>query len=179
MMKKYVLIYIYIYFIVLVAFGCSLKQEKISNEKFKIPKINFSLKKDSLRTIDTDSINGVFTGYYGKYSFSDSINLNDSTNKIKRDEIFYETRSLFIQDSINSDGFQVIADYSQTIPEFFSYNYGKTKLSAYPVFIINETDKDKLFIAKDGYAFAIQEAKDRYEWYPIEEMGFDFCGNGG
>jgi hypothetical protein len=39
----------------------------------------------------------------------------------------------------------------------------------------------KIFIGKDNYVFAIQEASDTSDgvrWYPIEGKGFDFCGNG-
>jgi len=51
----------------------------------------------------------------------------------------------------------------------------------YPVFFVNSTPSDKLFLGKDRYVFGIQEAFDTCDfgsWLPIEGRGFDFCGNG-
>lgn len=53
----------------------------------------------------------------------------------------------------------------------------------FPVYVVNETSRTKLFIGKDSYVFGIQEAIDTSkwvsgEWRPIESRGNDFCGNG-
>jgi hypothetical protein len=49
----------------------------------------------------------------------------------------------------------------------------------YPVYIVNQTPNTKLFIGKDSYVFAIQEALDeKGNWRPIEGRAFDACGNG-
>jgi hypothetical protein len=84
------------------------------------------------------------------------------------------------RDSITTDGFQIFADYKTTIKVADDGNVGRGVY--YPVYLVNETNRTKLFIGKDRHAFAIQEAQDtaryRYDWKAIEAKGFDFCGNG-
>jgi hypothetical protein len=86
-----------------------------------------------------------------------------------------------IWDSKNpaSDGFQIFTDYKTTVYE--KDDYFKKGYYYFPVYVANETSRTKFFIAKDNYAFGIQEAADTSnydDWRPIEGRGFDFCGNG-
>jgi hypothetical protein len=83
-------------------------------------------------------------------------------------------------DTLSSDGLQIVPDYKKTIIARLAYGISG-KYNFFPIYIVNETSSPKLFIAKDSYVFAIQEALDTSNfgnWYAIEVKGWDFCGNG-
>ena len=128
-----------------------------------------------------DGINEIFPKFVGHYKFTDTVNFDNDRQSRNIDEKQYEwEQNVFQFDTLSSDGLQIYTDYDKTIvAKLYS---GATKGSVFfPVDVVNETTEPKIFVAKDDYVFAIQEALDTSSynrWYAIEERGFDFCGNG-
>ncbi len=78
------------------------------------------------------------------------------------------------QETIDSDSLTILADYKQNI-----VTNAYDNRFCYPIYVINNQKKPKLFTGKDRHVFAIQEAlHPNGKWYPIEQRGLDFCGNG-
>jgi hypothetical protein len=128
-----------------------------------------------------DGINEIFPKFIGQYKFTDTVNFDSERQNRNVDEKQYRwEHNVYGFDTLSSDGLQIYTDYNKTI--FSKIYYGATKANAFfPVYVVNETTEPKLFVAKDSYVFAIQEALDTSDynsWYAIEAMGFDFCGNG-
>jgi hypothetical protein len=159
---------------------CSCKNEK-QIDRFEIPKIIQLDKHDTVEYIKPKGILGVFPTVISKFKFSKEIPINfDSLwrQKIDTSDFSYRTRKWQKSDSLNNDGFQIVVDYNTDI-SFSKYKKYEPYHHVFPVYIINETKKTKLLLAKDSWVFAIQEAMYDYSWKPIEMDGFDFCGNGG
>ena len=157
---------------------------------FSIPTVVFQ---DSIKNLDTilfegQHMNRIYPIFCGKYNKNDSVRFNRGNvfekykdtsfkkNWISVEFLGYDSRSRKL-DSIDTDDFRMIANYSQTI--LFDW-WATDKYNAYfPVFIYNPTKKTKILIGKDDKVFAIQEAKDlQGNWRPIEERGHEFCGVG-
>lgn len=172
-------------FTIYILFLCSCN---ISNKKldtnivgFKFPVIIQQTKFDSLEQWKADGINEIFPKFIGQYKFTDTVNFDDERQRRNIDEKQYKwEQNVYDFDTLSSDGLQIYTDYNKTI--FSKLYYGAIKANTFfPVYIVNQTTEPKLFIAKDSYVFAIQEAVDTSDynsWYAIEARGFDFCGNG-
>ncbi len=174
-------------FIFILATACSEKNKTAAvseqTHKFSIPRIfqydnNF---KDSLTFFKSENINDAFTFFIDKFQFSDTVSIDNSGERdltFGTDYITGDSASLKkLRDSLTSDGLQLIPDYSMSIP----VNWSSISKSGfyYPIYVVNETNSDKLFTARDRYVSAIQEAKDQKEiWRPVESKRFDFTGNG-
>jgi hypothetical protein len=101
-------------------------------------------------------------------------------------DIWGEYSYIGLEDTLQATGFEMFANYEQTV--FYNryynnkhFNNDKTLYSYFPVYFVNSTQTEKIFLGKDSYVYGIQEAveKEAYDWYkPIESAGFDFCGNG-
>ncbi|PCI95700.1 MAG: hypothetical protein COB15_11890 [Flavobacteriales bacterium] len=175
---KYFFFYI---FSLLLLIGC-----RPDAEKFEIPALINSQYNDTLDQVDFKAkiLTGVFPEFVGKYNFTKNLDINPSN----RDSTFWndfidDYRSVSIGDSVDVNGFELIVDYKTTIyyNRYVSYGHSKTLLSYYPVYFVNSTNSDKIFLGKDSYTFGIQEARlnEKYsDWHPIESRGYDFCGNG-
>lgn len=168
---------IYLFFFCL----CSCFQHKESNQNiiFQIPEIQNSAFDSTkyIRSFKANHISETFPIFVGKFKFQEKIDLNPE----KRDTSFYKdfntsfTRGLG-NDTLSINGFELYVDYnSSAIYEWYDtlvYEY-------YPVYFVNSTDSDKLFLGKDSYTFGLQEAAmANNRWQTIEAQGFDFCGNG-
>lgn len=154
--------------------------DKNSND-FKFPVLIYKTKFDSLYQWRADGINEIFPKFIGQYKFTDTVNFDNERQIRNIDEKQYRwERDVYGFDTLSSDGLQIYTDYDKTI--ISKLYYGATKGSpCFPVYVVNETTKPKVFVAKDSYVFAIQEAVDTSSynsWYAIEARGFDFCGNG-
>ena len=160
--------------------GCSPK--KVEEKYFHLPyvynsKVSGSTHKQFFKV---DFLVEDFPVFMGKYKFSDTIDINPlkmDTSFLKDFKSEYEYRN--IVDSLEVNGFELKTDYAQTV---YHNRYSDTIMGAYyPVYFINSTRTNKVFLGKDSYAFGIQEAEDTSEyprWRPIESRGWDFCGNG-
>jgi hypothetical protein len=155
------------------------KQRTKTASKFKIPVVLTHKRSYAVSYFEDDCISSMFPPFVRKYRFSDTIFLDRKYEKndsaIAKD-YFYEKWYHACGDTVRSDGFEVFPDYKTKL----NYNKWNEKDNYYyPVYIVNQTISNKLFIAKDSYFFGIQEALDsNYNWSPIEKRGFDFCGNG-
>ena len=156
---------------------------------FSIPTVFFQ---DSMKNLDAvpferQYVDRIFPFFCGKCSKNDSVKFNNGKIFKKNEDVRFQkdwiSSEFFEQgsrspkiDSIETDGFKMVANYSQTI----LFDWNTDKYNAYfPVFLYNSTKKTKILIGKDNYVFAIQEAKDAQgNWRPIEEKGHDFCGVG-
>lgn len=158
-----------------------IKTEVTGREDFHLPIIVQPPTKDTMVFYRSNSLNGCWYPFFGKYKFTDTLHLKG----------YYEWdtnyRKDFISDyfpgdegdSLSSDGFQVFTDYETTVYQ----KYQNVSPGAYyfPVYLVNETQRTKVFIGKDRYVFGLQEALDASPysgWHPIESRGYDFCGNG-
>lgn len=176
-----------LYLFIFGMFGC--KPENQDIDIFKFPVVINTQIIDTMTSspFEADCISQVFPRIMRKFKFSDTIDINPEIKDTStfKDYIFSGSKYYDIKDSINSNGFELFADYNTSIfydknPDFS--NNTKPKLHTYfPVYIVNSTKSDKLIRGKDNYFFGIQEAVDTKDcgfWKPIESRGFDFCGNG-
>lgn len=148
---------------------------------FNLPVIVQAPTKDTIEFKKSDFLNECWFSFYCKHKFTDTLYID---KHLKEDTTY---RSDFIlnysrpynNDTLTTDGFQIFVDYKSTI-----YNkevYLPKGEYYFPVYVVNETSRTKVFIGKDNYVFGLQEASDtkNYDlWRPIESRGFDFCGNG-
>ncbi len=161
--------------------GCADKKEK--KEIFSLPHVllhNNSFK-DSVSCFSANYIEDASTFFISKFKFTDTVlidNEGETTPFAGNDMIQGDSAYLRnLRDSISSDGLQVIPDYSVSIP----VNWTSVLKNGiyYPVYVVNETNSDKLFNVRDRYVSAIQEAKDKGTiWRPVESKKFDFLGGG-
>lgn len=163
-------------------FSCNTSDKSLDEDygDFKFP-VLIQAKHDSLEQWKANGINEIFPEFIGQYKFNDTVIIDHERQGRNIDEKqFVWEHKVFDFDTLSSDGLQIYTDYNKTI---ISKLYdGATKGNPYfPVYVVNETTEPKVFIGKDGYVFAIQEAVDTSDynrWYAIEAKGFDFCGNG-
>jgi len=163
---------------------CQTINDKVEVVVFNTPQIINSQFDDSIKStlFHAISISEVFPAFIGKFKFQDIIDINP----VKRDTIIYKDfvdgySRIRLNDSLDVNGFELIADYENSVKYNRYYEYDSTLYNYYPVYFVNSTNTDKVFYGKDSYVFGIQEAlvKEKYgEWRPIEGRGFDFCGNG-
>lgn len=164
-------------------FSCNSSDKKYNNkdERFTFPVLIQQTKFDSLEEWRTDGINEIFPEFVGQFKFTDTVNFD----KERQDRNIDETQSrweynVYEFDTLSSDGLQIYTDYEKTIISKL-YSGATTGSACFPVYVVNETTEPKVFVGKDNYVFAIQEAVDKNDynsWYAIEARGFDFCGNG-
>ncbi len=166
--------------------GCEKKNSRYTNDRefvFALPGVfqYDNTFKDSVTYFKSDCINDATTFFIDKYKFQDTVKIDNEGERSPYNGpelISGDSASLRrLRDSLSSDGFQIIPDYNMSIPVNWSLN-SKSGLY-YPIYVVNETNSNKLFTARDRYVSAIQEAKDRKgKWRPIESKKFDFIGNG-
>jgi hypothetical protein len=154
----------------------------LSNDKFRIPAVIQSETNDTAIYFKEESLVEVWPSFIGQFKFSDTIYYSGEDEKrysMSEAQSRWEQRA-FAFDTLSSDGLQVIGDYETSII-YADKSIDSIAHYFYPVYIVNETHEPKVFIGKDSYVFAIQEALDTSDysrWYAIEGRGFDFCGNG-
>src|SRR5436190_937696 len=161
--------------------GC--KNEKGRRETFSLPTVLLydNSFKDSVTYFNADCIEDASTFFISKFKFSDSVRIDnegEATPYTGKDMVNGDSAFLRnLRDSISSDGLQVIPDYSVSIPLNWTSIFKNGMY--YPVYVVNETNSDKLFTVRDRYVAAIQEAKDSgTTWRPVESRKFDFLGGG-
>jgi hypothetical protein len=161
--------------------GC-VERPSESPRIFHPPIVDNTAVSDTVSTVpyNAEYVSEVFPTFVGKYRFADSIDINPAKRDttMYKDFLFRYSRVRY-KDSLDVNGFEVIPDYNTTV----KYNrYKESPLyEHYPVYFVNSTNTDKVFLGKDSYAFGIQEARGYGEyagWQPLEGRGFDFCGNG-
>lgn len=171
-----------IYFLLLCG-ACKQKDQNAAmvNRDFQLPIVIQTPTKDTIEFKNIEFLDESSFIFYGKFKFSDTLYIDEHPKL----ETNYEKDFLSnysrpgIDDPLTTDGFQIFTDYKTTI-------YNKRKYLSkgeyyFPVYIVNETSRTKVFTGKDNYVLGLQEAVDSsqyYKWRPIECRGFDFCGNG-
>jgi len=127
-------------------------------------------------------LTGVFPTFIGKYKFRKEIDINREKRDTSIFKDFIDDYSrIKYGDSLDVNGLEIIVDYKETVYYNKYFEYDSTLYSHYPVYFVNSTQSDKIFLGKDGHVFGIQEAQDKSDfdrWRPIESRGYDFCGNG-
>jgi len=171
-------------FIILILLGCSSKKktDNLAKDKFRLPTISQSETTDAVNFFKEENVVEVWPKFIGQFKFADSIYYTGEREKrdaVSGKQYLWEQR-VFEFDTLSSDGLQVLADYESSII-YVDKSIDTIAHYFYPVCVVNETAEPKVFIGKDSYVFAIQEALDTSDysrWYAIEGRGFDFCGNG-
>lgn len=152
--------------------------------EFKIPEIVNTQFPDSIlsKPFKSDYVSEVFPTFIGKFEFQNKVDINPKyRDTIIPTEYLEEYSEIRIGDSLDANGFELIVDYDKTVKYNRYYDTDSILFDHYPVFFVNSSNSDKIFLAKDSYVFGIQEALDTLnwpQWRPIEGRGFDFCGNG-
>jgi hypothetical protein len=167
----------------LLLFSCNTSDKTLdkNSDDFKLPVFIHQTKFDSLEQWKAAGINEIFPNFIGQYKFTDTVNFDNERQVRNIDGIQYKwEHNVYDFDTLSSDGLQIYTDYDNTIiSKLYS---GAIKGSTFfPVYVVNQTKEPKIFLAKESYVFAIQEAVDTSSynsWYAIEARGFDFCGNG-
>ncbi|TWV99141.1 hypothetical protein [Chitinophaga pinensis] len=163
-------------------FSCQQQAAQPEKKKFHLPFVLQDSSQEKAVLTEVKSVNPTNFPFLGKYKFCDTLRLADESNEkttAGENYIIYEKGSIGTWDSLNTDGFQIFADYKTTI-RYRTNPYDQTHLY-FPVYMVNETDTTKFFFGKDRHAWGVQEAKDTADyasWYAIECPTFDFCGNG-
>ena len=169
-------------------FSCTTNKqpEKAEKKKFYLPIVLQDSSQQTGVLNEVKAVHPVSFPYMGKYEFCDTLKLANKLHSgrtvgdaVRDKDIFSEKGYIGIWDSLNTDGFQIFADYKTSI--YYQDNPYDKKSIYFPVYIVNETETDKIFFGKDGHAWGVQEAKDTSDyssWYSIECKVFDFCGNG-
>jgi hypothetical protein len=144
---------------------------------FTIPRIAQAI--DSLPTdslVHSDHLDVANVNYWGKFRFSNSIDLQSHSDSFPRLDHIESGPWLGSRDSISTDGLQLVMDYSTTI----SLKDHPSRIGAkYPVFLVNETTKPKVLWGKESRVYAIQEAVDSSgRWRPIEGKPYNGDGYG-
>lgn len=170
--------------LIVVMTACSRDSQENAFEdcSFKLPVIIQPPIHEADEFFKAESLEGVWFNVVGKYKFTDSLRLE---NKIQRDSLTWNDFSWdgaadpFNIDTLGSDGFQLFVDYNSTIAmKLHDYENGNLY---YPVYLVNESSRTKLFWGKDGGAFGLQEAIDTslyFPWRPIESRPIPWCGVG-
>lgn len=142
---------------------------------FEIPKVFQPNAPLHLKPQKRKYINPYFPTFLGKFPFSTNLAIDNQQHFIAdEDYLFYSGDSI---ETYGGDGLQLIPAPQIKLAELPYYRLDDS--AHFPVFIVNETPLTKTIEGKDGHLFAIQEAKDSNGmWRPIEQRGFDFCGNG-
>lgn len=164
-----------------ITLSCRSNIEKPYILKFTIPEVANSQIREPIpsKKYRADFISEVFPIFAGKFRFANKIDISPDKRDtaMSKDFVGNYSRSR-IGDSIDINGFELIVDYDQVV-KFRQYD--SIVYEYYPVYFVNSTKSDKMFLGKDDYIFGIQEALDNEKWKswrPIESRGFDFCGNG-
>lgn len=154
-----------------------------SNKGFEPPElinsqIHESSKIHSFRATMISEQNPIIIGKFNQNKKID-INPKNRYNLYSKDYRSGNHSDKKTNDSINSNGFELIIDYETTV----AYNpYSNSNLfEYYPIYIYNPTNQDKLFFGKDLNGFGIQEAIDKSNnqtWRPIESKTIIGCENG-
>lgn len=174
-----------IFLLLFILGSCTQQQSKNDSERktFTLPIVIQEQTKDTVELFKCDALNEVWFEFYGKHKFTDTLKLAEHRKRdtTYRKDFIHEYWRPTENDTLTTDGFQIFPDYKTTIHHKEDYltrgNY------YFPVYVVNETSRTKVFTAKDSYVFGVQEAIDTSEWHlgewrPIESKGFDFCGNG-
>lgn len=153
-------------------------QQTISTPRFRIPVIIQQPDTGSVVKRNVDHVIESSFYIYGKFPFKDSIAFIPTRlkNVIPADDLIHEYSRPKIEDTLATDGFQLFIDAASTL-HFKVYD---TEEYYIPLYVVNETNRTKVFIGKDNHAFGLIEAVDTtiYDWKPITCDQFDFCGNG-
>lgn len=164
-------------------FGCN---ESEDAKNFVRPTFINSQFSDSIArfSIKSDSLVATFPPFIGKYQFGDTVDLNVNLRDTTYRNDYLREYRIGDDDSLDVHGLEFIVDYDQEVyyHPYYDPEYDSGIWRHYPVYLVNSTTTDKVFIAKDRYVFGIQEAlaTERFKrWRPLESSGFDFCGNGG
>jgi hypothetical protein len=165
---------------ILILTACGLKPNGQSDTKSFVPPFIFQETTiDTFTFFNEEYISCSITDVVGKYVFCDTLKLS---TRADFDTTFYKELYghdyLPLLDSFEFDGLEIFTDYKINVSKIIRTSATSGNFY-YPVYIVNQTPNIKLFVGKDSYVFAIQEALDEYgHWWPIEGRAFDFCGNG-
>lgn len=149
-------------------FSCHTIQqpEQPEKKKFHLPVIlqDSSLEKAVL--MEAKAVNPTSFRVMGKFRFCDTLKLQNEGPYIdiapEHSDILHEKSGIGIWDSLNTDGFQIFADYKTSI-HYRNSEYELTQVY-FPVYLVNETDTTKIFFGKDHHAWGVQEAKDTSDY---------------
>lgn len=150
------------------------------NRTFRLPFIIQKTANGVVEENHADSLVQNSFKFYGKFKFTDTLDLASVVGPWDKKDFLHEYSSPKIEDTLTTDGFQLFIDYKTTILDYRLHPKYSPLESFMPVYVVNETSKTKVFIAKDSYVFGIIEAVDtaHNSWSPITHLGPDFCGNG-
>lgn len=163
--------------------SCKYQDQNVAtvNRDFQLPVIVQAPTKDKIEFKNIDFLDDSRFMFYGKYKFTDTLYFEEHRKldtTYQKDYISDYSRP-GINDPLTTDGFQIFVDYNTTM--YNKDEYMQKGEYFFPVYLVNETTRTKVFTGKDNYVLGIQEAVDSsqyYRWRPIECRGFDYCGNG-
>lgn len=132
-------------------------------KKFRMPVIkNFYQGKEGVKLAKTDVMLPTYSRFVGKYKFADSINLD----KDKLEGGYVGNRHLIreMADTIDVNSFEFRTDYEQDV---YVNRFDNELYAYYPVYFINTSQSDKLFMEASGIHEALK-SDHRWYWQPIE-----------
>lgn len=142
---------------------------------FTIPQVFQSDIPPELEAHNISYIKPNFPHFLGIYPFAEAIPIYPWELWITDEQYSFHEQDSFPY--YDGGGLQIIIAPHIKLAEHIKQRLNNN--SFFPVFLVNETKDIKALQGKDSYVFAIQEAKDSNGiWRPIEQRGFDFCGNG-
>lgn len=161
--------------------SCQTKKEKIV---FKKPQIINTQTTDFSNkiTFNTQSIAPQGATIIGKFQFTDTIDINPKKVQFTTSEDYITGHPIIkIEDRLDINNFELIVDYQSTVRYNRYFKNNPQLFEYYPVYFVNSSTTDKVFLGKDATANGIQEAFDQGNlpaWKPIESLETLSCGNG-
>lgn len=92
--------------------------ETAEKKKFHLPVIVQDSSQEKVTLLEIKAVNPVSFPLMGKYRFCDTLKLQNEgpyMDAIKQSDIIHEKGSIGIWDSLNTDGFQIFADYKTSV----------------------------------------------------------------
>lgn len=189
------------FLLALIAFiGCNRPSQEVKEvkvkpivEHFSIPKLTNSQPYDSIYVAEAKWVTYHDPIFLGKYSFEKT---TIDINPYKRSYASYDSleaemnyaRRFSNSDTVDYNGFDLVVDYNKDVyygTRDHIIREDTTVATYYAVYIVNSTNKTKLFNGVDGGALGIQEAKERWNknvgyssFRPIEHKQMKWCGMG-
>lgn len=188
-MKKY---YLHVLFYCLLVCICSCRRKSANPDilpstealpPFSFPCIIQSPPEDSVILYRTTRLEPTLLVFGGKFKEGDTIRLDNKGERmnggIPWDSAIGDLQP-FYHDSSLTNQLRIIADTSTSV-YYSGWDLGD-KLHWYmPVYVVNQSKREKVFIVKDNHAHGIVEAQDKSEsnrWYPIGGVPQEYCAVG-
>jgi hypothetical protein len=126
--------------------------------------------------------------YIGKFKWTDSLIVSADLfeyRSISGEDQLFQYEDVMDRGYLETDGLQLFPDYASSVaytPEYSGYGEDDGPMLYYPLYVVNETARNKYYKYDSYRGFPIQEAieisnNERVHWRPMESTKRIGCGN--